>query len=175
MVVLGPRLLASELPPSREMRFLLGRAAALAQPGRVIFTGAPRDDAGRLLAAVVRNFGPPNLAAAATRLIPQVEDAGADHAEEVQRMHDAHVRTTLPVRLRRQFEEILATLQPRDLDLDAFLVAAERTADRAGLLASDDPASAVAHVRARGAEPSHLVRAAASAAWLALRARLGWK
>src|SRR5205814_2834447 len=115
------------------------------------FTGAPRDDAGRLLAAVARNFGSPALAAAAMRLVPE---HGEDHAEEVQRVHDEHVRTTLPVRLRRAFEQMLAELTPRDLDLDSFLAAAERTADRAGLLASDDPAAAVAHIRARGPDPS---------------------
>jgi hypothetical protein len=174
MIVIGPRLRGQGgTPPSAgELRFLLGRAAALAQPARVIFAGAPREDAGRLLAAVVRSFGPPSLAAAVARLIPE---SGAEHAEGVQKMHDEHVRTTLPVRLRRQLEQILATASPRDLDLDAFLAACERTADRAGLLACDVPAAAFAHVRARGGDTGHLARAALSAGWLPLRAKLGWK
>jgi hypothetical protein len=138
----------------------------------VIFAGAPREDAGRLLAAVVRNFGPPALANAVSRLIP---DSGSEHAEEVQRMHDEHVRTTLPVKLRGQLQQLLATMSPRDLDLDAFLHAAERTADRAGLLASDDPNVAFASVRRRGSDPTHLIRTALAPGWLALRARLGWK
>lgn len=174
MIVIGPRLrgLGGAAPPASEIRFLLGRAAALAQPSRVIFTGAPREDAGRLLAAVVRSFGPPSLASAVSRLIP---DGSADHAEGVQKMHDEHVRTTLPVRLRRTFEQLLATLSARDLDLDGFLAACERTADRAGLLASDDPATAFAFVRARGGDTTHLVRGALAPGWLPLRAKLGWK
>jgi hypothetical protein len=175
MIVIGPRLrgLGGAAPPPAEIRFLLGRAAALAQPSRVIFTGAPRDDAGRLLAAVVRSFGPAPLAAAASRML--IPDFSASHAEEVQKQHDEHVRTTLPVRLRRQLEQLLANAAVRDLDLDTFLAACDRTADRAGLLASDAPGTAFAYVRARGADTTHLVRAALAPGWLALRAKLGWK
>jgi len=174
MVVLGPRLrgVGGPAPASGELRFVLGRAAALAQPSRVIFAGAPREDAGRLLAAIVRSFGPPALVAAVARLIP---DRGSEHAEGVQRQHDEHVRTTLPVRLRGQLQHLLASASPRDLDLDAFLAATERSADRAGLLASDEPAIAFAAVRARGADTFHLVRAALAPGWLALRNKLGWK
>jgi len=172
MIVLGPRVrgLDGASPPPGELRFLLGRIAALAQPARVVFAGAPREDAARLLAAVVRSFGPPLLAMGASRLI-----GDADHAEDVQRRHDEHVRTTLPVRLRQRFTELLAKMSARDLDLDAFLAACERTADRAGLLVSDEPGIAFAHVRARGGATEHLVRAALAPGWMALRARLGWK
>ena len=169
MIVLGPRLVGAELPPAGELRVLLGRAAMLAQPQRLIFAGAPLEDARRLLAAVIRVFGPPSLAGAAARL------TGADQDEDVQRVHDEHVRTTLPVRLRGQLQQLLASASPRDLDLDAFLAAAERTADRGGLLASDDPAAAFAAVRARGADPHHLLRAALAPGWQPLRAKLGWK
>jgi tetratricopeptide (TPR) repeat protein len=172
MVVLGPRLLGDQLPPPGELRFLLGRAAALAQPARVIFAGAPYDDAARLLAAVMRSFGPPAVVAAAARLVPE---SGAEHAEEVQRRHDEHVRTTLPVRLRQHLQQLLAGVSPRELDLDVFLAGTDRAADRAGMLASDDPGAAFAHVRARGGDPTHLVRTALAPGWMPLRARLGWK
>ncbi len=171
MIVLGPRLRGvggNAVPPLGELRFLLGRAAALAQPGRMMFAGAPRADAIRLLAAITRSFGSPALAAAAERHLE-------DRDEDVQRRHADHVRTTLPVKLRQKLEGLLAELSPRDLDLDRFLAACERTADRFGLLASDDPLAAIARVRARGDDATHVIRAATAAGWTSLRARLGWK
>jgi hypothetical protein len=163
IVVLGARLLRPGVATG-ELRFLLGRAAELARPERVVAAGQRPEDLARLLASLARAFGGPRLVDAATRLVRD---------PDVQRAHDDVVRTALPVKLRAKIETILAQLSPGDLDPDRYLAACQRAADRAGLLVSGDPATAVAAARARGETGSHIVRAVAAPGWMALRARLG--
>jgi Tfp pilus assembly protein PilF len=163
IVVLGGRLLRPGLS-SGELRFLLGRAAELARPERVVAVGQTRDDLRRLLASLARAFGGSRLADAAARLVRD---------PDVQRAHDEVVRTALPVKLRGKIEAVLGQLAVGDLDPERYLAACQRAADRAGMLLSDDPAAAVASVRARGDSVEHVVRAITAPGWIALRARLG--
>jgi hypothetical protein len=169
IVVLGPRLLADPPPPDAELRFLLGRAAELVRPERIVACGQTRADAARVLAAVARLFGPAALRDAAnTRLVD-------DH--EIQHAHDDIVKAALPVRIRTRLEQLLAALPVDALDLDRYRAACERIADKVGLALCGDHGAAVALVTARaGATPAaaaHLVRAVAHPDWPALRARLG--
>jgi tetratricopeptide (TPR) repeat protein len=167
IVVLGPRLLADPAPPDAELRFLIGRAAELARPERMVACGQTRADAARILAAVARLFGPAAIRDAAAALVDD---------PEVQRAHDDVVKSALPVKLRTRLEQLLAGLAPADLDLDRYRAACERIADRVGLALCGDAGVAAALVAARGggaAGAAHLARAVAHPDWPALRARLG--
>ena len=164
IVVLGPRLLADPAPPDAELRFLIGRAAELARPERMVACGQTRADAARILAAVARLFGPPAIREAAAALVDD---------PEVQRAHDDVVKSALPVKLRTRLEQLLGGLAPADLDLDRYRAACERIADRIGLALCGDAGVAAALVAARGAGAAHLARAVAHPDWPALRARLG--
>src|SRR5213078_78769 len=57
MIVLGPRLL-TDATPALEIRAILARAVELTRPEHVAFAGLPPADLARLLASVVRLFGP---------------------------------------------------------------------------------------------------------------------
>jgi tetratricopeptide (TPR) repeat protein len=163
LVVLGPRLLADPPPPDAELRFLIGRAAELARPERMVACG--NTAAPRVLAAVARLFGTPALRDAANvRLV-------VDH--DVQPAHDELVRSALPVRLRTRFEQLLLHLAPDDLDLDRYRAACERIADKVGLALAGDAGVAAAIVHARSGSAAHLARAVAHQEWPGLRARLG--
>ncbi len=169
IIVLGPRLTAaSERPSDAQLRFLLGRAAEMARPERVIAMGLPEEDFINLLASLVRCFGPPGLAASI--------GSGIDD-RDVMRAHDALLRTTLPVKLRTRLEQLLAHRRAGDLSAERFFAAADRAADRAGLLVCGDFATATAHAGATSAEgrrlTRHLVQTALSRAYLPARARLG--
>jgi tetratricopeptide (TPR) repeat protein len=168
VIVLGPRLVADEpvpaSPSKAEVRAILARAVELTRPAHVVFAGLPRADATRLLASVVRLFGPPALRDAATALV-------AD--PDVQRGHDEMVRAALSVRVRARLEQLLAQLAPSALDVGRYLAASERSADRAALLLGGDPLAIVQRAAARGEGPAHLIVAIAQPGWLPLRARLG--
>jgi hypothetical protein len=163
VIVLGPRMLAAATPAA-EIRTILTRAVELARPERVAFAGLPIADATRLLASVVRLFGPPALRDAATALV-------AD--PDVQRGHDEMVKAALPVKVRARLEQLLHPLPPAMLDVARYLAACERGADRAALLLGGDARTVVERAAARGERHAHLIAAIARPQWLAVRARLG--
>jgi tetratricopeptide (TPR) repeat protein len=163
VIVLGPRMLAAATPAG-EVRAILARAVELTRPEYVAFTGLPLADATRLLASVVRLFGPGALREAAARLV-------AD--PDVQRGHDDMVRAALPVRTRTRLEQLLASLPGAALDVARYRSACERSADRAALLLGGDATVIAGLAAARGERPNHLISAVAQPAWLAVRTRLG--
>lgn len=163
VIVLGPRMLA-EATATGEIRAILTRAVELTRPEHAAFIGLPDTDLTRLLASVVRLFGPPALREAVTALV-------AD--PDVQRGHDEMVKAALPVKLRGRFDQLLAAVAPAALDIAAYRAAAERSADRAALLLGGDPATIAGHAAARGDGHAHLISAIAQPGWLPLRSRLG--
>jgi hypothetical protein len=176
IIVLGPQALrtAGDGAHDAELRFLLGRAAELARPERVAAAGLPREELMNLVASLARCFAPAAVAAAVPSTIDDVD---------VRRAHDDLLRGTLPVKLRSRLERLLEDVRVPDLDVDRFVAACERAADRAGLLASGDVAAALLHARAvaGGIELTanaadrapHVARLALSAGYLAVRGRLG--
>jgi hypothetical protein len=167
VIVLGPRMLA-DTTPAGEVRAILARAVELTRPEHAAFAGLPEADATRLIASVVRLFGPAALRDAVGALVGD---------PDVQRGHDDMVKAALPVKLRTRFDQLLAVTAPGATDLAAVLVAhraaCERSADRAALLLGGDPAVIAALAAARGDRPAHLISAIAQPGWLPLRARLG--
>ncbi|MBA3392412.1 MAG: tetratricopeptide repeat protein [Deltaproteobacteria bacterium] len=163
VIVLGPRL-SSEGAAVAEVRAVLARAVELTRPEHIAFAGLPRADATRLLASVVRLFGPPALREATNAIVTD---------PDVQRGHDEMVKAALSVKIRTRLEQLLATLSPAALDVGRYLAACERTADRAALLLGGDPATITKMCTARGEGFAHLIAAAAQAGWPALRAKLG--
>jgi tetratricopeptide (TPR) repeat protein len=167
VIVLGPRML-DDATPAGEVRAILARAVELTRPEHAAFAGLPEVDATRLIASVVRLFGPAALRDAVTALVGD---------PDVQRGHDDMVKAALPVKLRTRFEQLIAAIAPgaTDLaaDLAAYRTACERSADRAALLLGGDPAVIVAVAAARGERHAHLISAIAQPGWLPLRARLG--
>src|SRR5262249_35106184 len=104
VIVLGPRMVsASASTPTTEIRAILTRAVELTPPEHIAFAGLPIADATRLLASVVRLFGPAALRDASSALV-------AD--PDVQRGHDDMVKAALPVKIRARFEQLLAELPP---------------------------------------------------------------
>jgi tetratricopeptide (TPR) repeat protein len=165
VIVLGPRLTNPDARvPSGVVRALLARAVELTRPEHVVFAGMPLADAIRLLASVIRLFGPATLKDAANAL---VEDP------DVQRGHDEMVKAALSVKIRSRLEQVLATTSVFVLDVRHHINACERTADRAALLIDGDAKAIAELATARGAKLEHLIRAVAQPGWLALRARLG--
>ncbi|HTM20813.1 MAG TPA: hypothetical protein VL172_09905, partial [Kofleriaceae bacterium] len=161
IVVLGPRMTGIEEGIGEgDMRFLLGRAAELARPERVIAVGLPRDDLDSLLGSLWRVFG-----------------AGSAPPDDAARHHDEILRTTLPVKLRSRMTELLKQLARSQLDADRFLDACQRSADRAGLLAAGDLGTAVrlagSTSRDGRRQTRHLIECALSPRYLPVRARLG--
>jgi tetratricopeptide (TPR) repeat protein len=163
VIVLGPRSLA-DATPAGEVRAILARTVELTRPEHAAFAGLPDADATRLVASVVRLFGPAALRDAVAALVADLD---------VQRGHDEMVKAALPVKLRTRFEQLLAAIAPGALDLAAYRAACERSADRAALLLGGDPAVIAALAAARGDRHTHLISAIAQPGWLPLRARLG--
>ncbi len=161
LVILGPRV-HGELDLAA--RFHLGWAAELSRPARMVAVGMATTDLHATFAALVRTFAPAAVHGAVLAL--QLE-------ADVQRARDEGLRGALPVRLRLRFEQLFAGLRTDDLDLQRYLAACARVADRAGLLVSGDPAAMLASVAARGAAPTAVVQAVTDPAYPALRARLG--
>lgn len=164
VIVLGPRLTAADSVTSDAIRAQLARAVELTRPEHIVFAGLPLADATRLVASVVRLFGPPALREAAHALV-------AD--PDVQRGHDEMVKAALSVKIRSRLEQVLTTVPPRALDVQRYLLACQRTADRAALLLGGDPKTIVAAATARGERATHLIAALAHPAWLPLRTKLG--
>jgi tetratricopeptide (TPR) repeat protein len=165
VIVLG-RALASDdagVAPT-VIRAHLARAVELTRPVHLAFAGVPPRDATRLLASVVRLFGPQPLRDAVSALLVD---------EDIQRAHDEVVKGALPVKLRTRLEQLLAVLPPEALDNANYLQHSHRSADRAALLVGGDPVTIVASARKRGDSIEHLVRAIAHPQWLVTRARLG--
>ena len=167
VIVLGPRMLADATKPA-EVRAILARAVELTRPEHAAFAGLPAIDLTRLVASVVRLFGPAALRDATAALVDD---------PDVQRGHDDMVKAALPVRLRTRFEQLLAGLPPEATDLAHYLAryraACERGADRAALLVGGDPATIASLAAARGEGHGHLITALAHPGWLPLRTRLG--
>ena len=188
VIVLGPRLVAGAQAASgsgsaaglslaaladgpihaplaaAEVRAWMARAIELARPEHVAFAGLSLPDVTRLVASVVRLFGPPALREATAHLVGDAD---------VQRGHDDMVKAALSVRLRSRLESLLATVAPAAIDIGAYLAAIHRTADRAALLVGGDPGTLVRAAAARGVDAAHLIAATGQAGWLPLRAKLG--
>jgi hypothetical protein len=163
VIVLGSRMLAAATPPA-EVRAILTRAIELTRPEHAAFAGLPIADATRLVASVVRLFGPGPLREAANPLV-------AD--PDVQRGHDEMVRAALSVKTRTRLEQLLAVVSPAVLDVRRYRAACERSADRAALLLDGDPRIVASLAAARGEGHEHLISAIAHPQWLPLRTRLG--
>jgi tetratricopeptide (TPR) repeat protein len=160
-VVFGPRLTGDEPPSVAEMRFLLGRAAELAQPARLPAAGLPAARFGLLVAGLVRAFG------SARAMPPGLAFSDRELDDEA-----ARLRRHLPLPLRGRLGQELRHLTGAALDPGRYRAACERAADRAGLLAAGDIAAAMRLVGARG-DTRHLVGFAAGAAYIEARGRLG--
>lgn len=158
LIVLGPRLQDDDDPPGDlELRFLLGRAAELARPERIIAAGLPVDELDQLIGSLRRAFGGHQPAGEL--------DAG-------QRDRDQLLRTTLPVKLRGKIQELLTGVDPRRLDARRYVAACQRAADRVGLLLCGDIATAI---RMAGGKSSarHLIDLALRDHYFDCRAKLG--
>ncbi len=164
VIVLGKRLTAESGTPSDVVRGMLARAVELTRPEHVVFAGMPIADATRLLASVVRLFGPAPMKEAAAALVTD---------EDVQRGHDEMVKAALSVKIRTRLEQVLSTTSLFVLDVRHHLLACERTADRAALLVGGDAKTIADGARARSPNLAHLISAVAQPGWLALRAKLG--
>ncbi|HST39300.1 MAG TPA: tetratricopeptide repeat protein, partial [Conexibacter sp.] len=163
VIVLGSRMLAAATPTA-EVRAILTRAIELTRPEHAAFAGLPIADATRLVASVVRLFGPGPLRDAANPLV-------AD--PDVQRGHDEMVRAALSVKTRTRLEQLLAVVSPAVLDVRRYRAACERSADRAALLLDGNPRTVASLAAARGEGHEHLISAIAHPQWLPLRTRLG--
>jgi tetratricopeptide (TPR) repeat protein len=177
IVVVGPRLQVrtghlpasgTNEPSETELRFHLGRAAEMARPEHIIAAGLPYPDFVNLIGSVLRCFAPKHLKNAVR---------GDILDEDVQRAHDEHLRTTLPVKLRGQLEAMLEGASSRDVDPDNYLDALVRSADRAGFLMCGDVATAAAHAACMSADGRrihrHLIETALKPTYLDARATLG--
>jgi tetratricopeptide (TPR) repeat protein len=164
VIVLGKRLTAETGTPSDVVRALLARAVELTRPEHVVFAGMPIADATRLLASVVRLFGPAAMKEASAALVTD---------EDVQRGHDEMVKAALSVKIRSRLEQVLSTTSLFVLDVRHHLLACERTADRAALLVGGDAKTVADAARSRSPNLAHLISAIGQPGWLALRAKLG--
>ena len=166
VIVLGPRLIAGAESgvPAEVIRAKLARAVELTRPEHIVFAGMPIADATRLLASVIRLFGPPALREAANALVVD---------QDVQRGHDEMVKAALSVKIRTRLEQTLATTSLFVLDVRHHVAASERTADRAALLVGGDPKTIVSLATTRGSTAQHLISSLGQPAWLPLRTKLG--
>lgn len=137
-----------------ELRFRLGRIVELARPHRLFVAGSDRDSFARLVAGLWHAFGRPDVAAT------------QEVAREAERLRHA-----LPVALRRRISERLASVPAAALDLQSYLAACQRAADRAGLLACGDAAIAI-HLAGGPERAPHLVKLAATNRYRAVRRKL---
>ncbi|HUS33709.1 MAG TPA: hypothetical protein VMZ53_34650, partial [Kofleriaceae bacterium] len=160
VLVLGPRLAGirarsrsdAEYDVDSELRFRLGRAVELSRPHRLFALGSDPEVYVKLVAALLHAFG------------PKSSDSDRHIAIEGERL-----RKSVPVALRSKLAEKLATSPP--LDATAYLAACERAADRAGLVACGHPGIAI-HLAGGADRARHLVRLAASQAYLAAQKKL---
>jgi hypothetical protein len=121
--------------PAGARRFEIGRALGPVVGGSLLFSKVPRRELPALLSSIVGSvfrgyakMGDPDEVAELTRRVSKV----------------------LSKKLRKQIEELArSAMSAPPPDLDAWVAAAQRSADRCGLLACADIASALAAVRAR--------------------------
>jgi hypothetical protein len=163
VIVLGPRLINNQASPG-EARALIARAVELTRPEHIAFTGLPYDGASRLLASVARLFGSPTLRDAAENLVQD---------EDVQRGHDEMVKAALSVKIRTRLDELLKTLPPNALDVQSYVYACHRTADRAALLLGGESSAITRECAGRHDGVEHLISLIAHADFFATRAKLG--
>jgi tetratricopeptide (TPR) repeat protein len=164
IVVLGPRLMAVRARSTADisgpvsvgtdaaLRFPLGRAVELAREHRVL-AAAFGDSFPRLVDAIWHAFG--------RAAEPPADRAFADYVD--------HLRSKVPMILRRRLGDLLAPLDRAALDPAAYVAACNRAADRSGLLACGDVAVAIQLAGGPTAAP-HLVRLGASPRYHAFRA-----
>jgi tetratricopeptide (TPR) repeat protein len=170
IVVFGPRLQAAGKDAAQRtaLRFLLGRTAEMLRPENIVAAGLPHTDFINLLGALLRLFGPSHLVNALPAELPD---------QEALREHDQHLRTTLPVKLRERLQILLEDATAHDIDPDRYFGALDRAADRAGLLACGDVATAINQAGAMDEQgrrvARHLITAALSPGYLRARATLG--
>jgi tetratricopeptide (TPR) repeat protein len=162
VVVVGPRL-ASQRAGSRAdivlsddsaLRYELGRIVELSRPSRIFAGGQDSDSFALFVAALRQAFGPPE------------PGAPRDIVTAAERL-----RTKIPVALRSRLSERLAATSPADVDPHAYRAACERAADRAGMIACGDIATAV-ELAGGATIGAHLVKLAASQRYLGVRKRL---
>ncbi|HEU0030480.1 MAG TPA: tetratricopeptide repeat protein [Kofleriaceae bacterium] len=163
VIVLGPRLTSPDTPAA-EARALVARAVELTRPEHLAFAGLPEIGATRLLASIARLFGPQPLRDASAFLVDD---------PDIQRGHDDMVKAALSVKIRTRLEQLLANVPASALDVEVYLAACHRTADRAALLLGGDPKTIAQLCRARDEAFNHLISAAAHQAWLPLKQKLG--
>ncbi len=163
VVILGPRLSANQASIG-DARALIARSVELTRPEHIAFAGLPLADATRLLASVVRLFGTSTLRDAAHNLVVD---------EDMQRGHDEMVKAALSVKIRTRLDQLLQQLQPNALDVQSYLYACHRTADRAALLLGGDPSTIVRECAARHEGIEHLIALMAHADFFATRKKLG--
>lgn len=161
VVVVGPRL-ASRRAGSRaeivlsddsELRFRLGRIVELSRPARLFAGGQDPESFALFVAALRQAFGPPEPAAPRD-IVTQGE----------------RLRAKIPVALRARLTERLAGTTGDQLDPHAYRAACERAADRAGMIACGDIATAI-ELTGGPTLAAHLVKLAASQRYLAVRRR----
>ncbi|MGE3764072.1 MAG: tetratricopeptide repeat protein [Kofleriaceae bacterium] len=162
VVVVGPRL-ASQRAGSRAeivlsddsaLRFQLGRIVELSRPSRIFAGGQDAESFALFVAALRQAFGPAE------------PGAPRDIVTAAERL-----RTKIPVALRSRLSERLASATSADLDPHAYRAACERAADRAGMIACGDIATAV-ELAGGATIASHLVKLGASQRYLGVRKRL---
>jgi tetratricopeptide (TPR) repeat protein len=154
IVVFGSRLLSSDDISDLEMRFLLGRAAELAHPSRIIAAGQPAREYQNLMGTIWRAFG--------------VGQSDSSEIGEDQHKRDEQIRKTLPVRARADLEKLLTGVN--GLNPEQFSAACVRAADRAGLLICGDLDTAM---RLSGEDKTHLLNMPLQPGYLETRAKLG--
>ncbi|HUJ61584.1 MAG TPA: hypothetical protein VLX92_23930, partial [Kofleriaceae bacterium] len=162
VVVIGPRLASVRaqsvgdvelVHQDAELRFELGRVIELARPRRLFAAGQPAAAFTQLVTAIALAFG-------------QVRGAAPDRATTIEA---ERLRQALPVQLRRRIAERLGDAGA--LDPEAFRLACDRAADRAGLLACGNVAIAI-ELAGGPAAARHLVKLAAAPRYLAARRAL---
>ncbi len=154
IVVFGSRLLNSDDISDLEMRFLLGRAAELAHPTRIIAAGQPAREFQQLMGSIWRAFG--------------VGQSDSTDIGDDQHKRDEKIRKTLPVRARADLEKLLTGLS--GLKPEQFSEACVRSADRAGLLLCGDIDTAIRH---SAEDNKHLLTMPLQPGYLETRAKLG--
>jgi tetratricopeptide (TPR) repeat protein len=154
IVVFGSRLLKSDDISDLEMRFLLGRAAELAHPSRIIAAGQPAREFQELMGTIWRAFG--------------VSQSDSAEIGDEQHKRDEKIRKTLPVRARADLEKLLTGVSA--LSPEQFSEACVRAADRAGLLICGDLDTAIRH---SAEDNKHLLEMPLQPGYLETRAKLG--